>query len=56
MHAEGFDVKVIAPISQQASAAIELLETNENFRYYNQDLGIIRNKEHNNVYSVYTIG
>ena len=45
MHAEGFDVKVIAPISQQASAVIGLLETNENFRYYNQDLGIIRNKE-----------
>ena len=42
MHAEGFDVKVIAPISQQASAAIE---TNKNFRYYNQDLGIIKNKE-----------
>ena len=45
MHAEGFGVKVIAPISQQASTAIGLLETDENFRYYNQDLGIIRNKE-----------
>ena len=45
MHSEGFDVTVIAPISQQASVAIELLETNENFKNYNQDLGIIRNKE-----------
>ena len=45
MHSEGFDVKVISPISQQASAAIELLETNENFWYYDQNLGIIRNKE-----------
>ena len=40
-----FDVKVITPISQQAWAAVELLETNENYRYYNQDLGIIRDKE-----------